>query len=72
MDQLTDFLRWVGEKYGAAGLITALWILDRWRLEKVLDRSYERYITLCQTTVDTLAKIQTIILERLPRHHDTE
>lgn len=70
MEEILDFLKWAGDKWGINAIIIGLWVLDRWRMEKVLDKSLDRYIQLGQTTADTLATMMTLLKERLPRNHD--
>jgi len=70
MEELLDFLKWAGDKWGINAIIIGLWVLDRWRMEQVLDKSLDRYIQLGQTTADTLATMMTLLKERLPRNHD--
>ncbi len=70
MGEFLDFLKWAGDKWGINAVIISLWVLDRWRMEKILDRSLDRYIELGQTTADTLATMMTLLKERLPRNHD--
>ena len=70
MEKFLDFLMWAGDKWGIGAIIAVLWAFDRWRWEKLMVKCSDRYIELGQTTANTLAKIQTIILERLPRNHD--
>lgn len=70
MEKFIDFLMWAGDKWGVGAIIGILWALDRWRMEKVMDKLSDRYIALGESTVSVLTKIQTIILERLPRDHD--
>jgi hypothetical protein len=70
MEEILDFLKWAGDKWGINAIIIGLWVLDRWRMEQVLDKSLDRYIQLGQTTADTLATMMTLLKERLPRNHD--
>jgi hypothetical protein len=70
MTEALDFLRWAGDKWGLGVVVGMLWAYDRYRLEKLLEKSSDRFIELGQTTADTLATMKTILLERLPSRHD--
>jgi len=70
LEAFVELVKYVGDKWGTTGLVVLLWGLDRYRLEKIMEKSFERYIELSSTTAAALAKIQTVILERLPRNHD--
>lgn len=65
-------LQWMAERFGLAGLILGLWMLDRYRLEKIMDKQFDRYIEILVTVTTTMSKLQTIISERLRRSHDTD
>jgi hypothetical protein len=67
-----ESVQWMAEHFGLAGLILGLWMLDRYRLEKILDKHYDRYIEILVTVTQTMSKLQTIISERLHRSHDTD
>lgn len=67
-----ESVRWMAEHFGLAGLILGLWMLDRYRLEKILDKHYDRYIEILVTVTQTMSKLQTIISERLHRSHDID
>jgi hypothetical protein len=47
-------------------------MIDRYRLEKILDKHFDRYIEILVAVTQTMSKLQTIISERLHRSHDTD
>lgn len=67
-----DSVQWMAEHFGLAGLILGLWMIDRYRLEKILDKHFDRYIEILVTVTQTMSKLQTIISERLHRSHDRD